>query len=168
MWQLLVFTAFFMSSAQGASVFKRALDTKSNRYIDKGTVIGGQAGQAFSLLKIRSKYSPKAHIERVVLNLGDAEGQVLKGRLSFYQVNLEPENHRIVINLSQVARSAMNEDQINQVFKKSPFVKNVQMITDPLGDSTSLVLVLKKQVRAEIFQMTDKKSPGRLVLDLKK
>jgi hypothetical protein len=80
MWQVIVFTAL-LAPVFAATPFKKALDTKKNIYIDKGTFIGGQAGQAFSLLKVRSQADPKKGMERVVLNIGDEQGRILKGRV---------------------------------------------------------------------------------------
>ena len=172
MAQAIVFTAFFSlilgwtQTAGAASAFKKALDQKTNRYIDKGTVIGGEAGQAFSLIRVRSQLDPKKKVERIVLNLGDKDGKVLKGEPSFYQVNLEPERSRIVISLSQVSRSKVSQAQLSQTFKNSPYVKSAQMISDAESSSTNLILNLKSPVRAEVFQMSEKGKPGRVVLDL--
>lgn len=172
MTQVIVFIGIFsmllgLSPAAGAaSAFKKALDVKSGKYIDKGTVIGGEAGQGFSLIQVRTQVDPKKKVERVVLNLGDKDGNVLKGKPSFYQVNLEPERSRIVISLSQVSRSKVSQEELSRIFKKSPYVKSVQMVTDAESSSTNLVLNLKAPVRAEVFQMAEKGKPGRVVLDL--
>lgn len=169
MWQLIVFTAFLSSigtPAFGASAFKRALEVKKNNYIEKGTVIGGKAGQSFSLLKVRSQANRKLGIERVVLNLGDEQGRLLKGRLSFFQVNVEPEKSRVVINLSQVAETQVSEGELKNAFKNSPFVRSAKLIPDLNGGEMSLVLQLKREAKAEVFQMVEKGKPGRLVVDL--
>lgn len=169
MWQLTVFTAvlsLFSTPAFGASAFKKALEVKKNNYIDKGTVIGGQAGQGFSLLKVRSQASKKHGIERVVLNLGDEQGRLLQGRLSFFQVNVEPERSRIVINLSQVAQSKVTVEDLKKTFRNSPFIRSATLVPDLNGNDMSLVLQLKQQAKAEVFQLTEKGKPGRLVVDL--
>lgn len=169
MRQLVVFTAFLSlwgTPVLGASAFKKALEVKKNNYIEKGTVIGGEAGQGFSLLKIRSQANPKRGMERVVLNLGDEQGRLLMGRLSFFQVNVEPEKSRVVIHLSQVVESRVSEEELKNTFKKSPFVRSAKLIPDVDGGDVSLVLQLKREAKAEIFQLTEKGKPGRLVVDL--
>lgn len=163
---LYVFTAFF-GICMAATPFKQALDVKTNKYIDKGTVVGGQSGQAFSLIRVRSQLSPKKDLERIVLNMGDESGRLLKGRMSYYQVNLEQNPPRLVIDLSQVTASKVSDVELRKVFMKSPFVRSVQMLPDPEGASTTLVLNLKKTVKAEVFNLKGKGSPGRLVIDLK-
>lgn len=165
MWQILVITAFLMPS-WGATAFRKALDTKKNIYIDAGTVIGGEAGKSFSLIKVRSQANLKKKLERVVINLGDEQGRLLKGRVSFFQVNLDPKQSRLVVNLSQVVTSKVSQEELTSAFKRSPFVKEASLVLDPIGSSTSLVLDLKRRVKAEVFEMDRKGSPGRIVVDL--
>ncbi len=171
MGQIFVFTVFLAligESAFAASVFKRALEGKQHKYIDSGTIIGGEAGQAFSLLKLRAQADRKRGIERIVLNLGDEQGQLLKGKMSFFQVNMDPSAMRLVINLSQVVASTMSEAELKDAFKSSPFVRSVALVKDPSSQSLSLVLSLKQKAKAEVFQLTKQNSPGRLVIDLAK
>lgn len=165
MWQVLVITSLLMPS-WGATAFRKALDTKKNLYIDGGTIIGGEAGKSFSLLKVRRQADLKKKLERVVINLGDEQGRLLKGRVSFFQVNLEPKNSRLVVNLSQVVASKVSQEELVAEFKKSPFIRSVDLILDPIGSSTSLVLDLKRKVRAEVFKMESKGAPGRIVIDM--
>ncbi|HAG90624.1 MAG TPA: hypothetical protein DCL41_02060 [Bdellovibrionales bacterium] len=166
MWQILVITAFFTPSF-GATAYKRALETKTNQYIEKGTIIGGTAGEGATLMKVRRKIHQKSGVERVVINLGNKKGNLIEGRTSFFQVNVEPGASRIVIHLAQVNHSELSEQELEKVFKNSPFVKTAKLIPDPEAASTNLVLGLKKQVKAEVIELSKKGTPGRIVLDLK-
>ncbi|NCN42194.1 hypothetical protein GW916_13205 [bacterium] len=167
MWQIFVITAF-LGPAWGISAYKKALEVKSNKYIDSGTFIGGEAGESYSLLKVRRQMDTKSGIERIVLNLGDQNGKILKGKTGFFQINLEPKAGRIVIHLSQVNQSQVSPTELASAFKESPFVKSTEMILDPEAASTNLVLNLKTSVKAEVIELSKKGKPGRIVLDLKK
>lgn len=153
--------------AEAASTYKRALDKKLNRYLTHGTIIGGKAGDGFSLIDIRRHYAKKTQTERIVFDLGDLYGKPLLNHVSFFTVNLEKAPPRLVIDLAQVQRSGVDLEKIRQLFKASPFVQSASILYDPEDASTTVVLDLKKKIELEVFKARDNKKPSRLVLDLR-
>lgn len=146
---------------------RKALDRKSGQYLSEGVFIGGRAGRGFSLLDVRRSFDKKAQAERVVLDWGDANGAPLKGNIGFFHVGIDEQNKRVVVDLSQVIRAGLDERQVQARFKSSPLVKESQLIFDPVGSSTQLVLGFNTQVAVEVFYLADDKETSRLVLDMR-
>lgn len=154
--------------AFAASTYKRALDKKLDAYLGEGVVIGGRAGQAYSLLNVRRDLAAKQGLERVILDLGDMEGRPLKGGASYFQASIETRPPRVVIDLAQVSRSRVTEAKLKRAFQRSPYVKTVELTSDPEDRSASLVLALREPMAVEIFEMPSKTQASRIVIDLKK
>lgn len=158
----------FSIGAQGASVYKKALDKKLNAYLDEGVIVGGRAGTGYSLLNARRDLSDKMGVERLILELGDIEGHPLRSQAGFFHASVEKNPPRVVIDLSQLSRSAVSEARLREIFKKSPNVKNVELTSDPEDRSATLVLHLKNSVALEAFELPANGKASRLVFDLKK
>lgn len=157
-----------VSQALAASTYKQALDKKTSAYLNEGVIVGGRAGKGYSLLNVRRDLSPKLGMERVILDLGDIEGRPLFGKASYFQASVEKNPPRIVIDLAQLSRSAVTEAKLKQMFKKSPYVKGVELTSDPEDRSASLVISLTQPMGVEIFEMPAANKASRIVIDLKK
>lgn len=144
-----------------------ALETKSHKYIENGTVVGGEAGTAFTLLGVRRLLSAKDKIERVFLDLGDDKGLPLKSKVSYFQVGVDKVNSRVVIDLSQMMASAVDAAKIKKIFGDSPYVRDAKINYDPIDTTITIQLFLKKKVLVEAFKLVAKDRPSRLVIDFK-
>lgn len=154
-------------TAFAASIYKKALDKKTDQYLTEGVVVGGQSGSGFTLLNIRRSFSKGVNTERFVFDMGDRDGKPLINRLNFYHVNIEGKIPRLVIDLAQVQRSALDANAIQKIFARSMLVKKAEINFDPLDQTTSLVLDLKKPSQAEVFEMPSPDKPSRIVIDVK-
>ena len=161
LWSGMVFT-----DARAASPFKESLTGKKNSYLQDGLFIGGKAGTGASILGVRRLYSKRAQIERLIVELGDAEGKPLTKEASYFQASVDRNQNRIVLDLTQLKMSMVSEQKIRELLKKSPFVASADFTLDPEDRAASLVLNLKRPMRLEVFQLVDKKKPARVVLDL--
>ncbi|MEQ1664129.1 MAG: hypothetical protein ABL927_01985 [Bdellovibrionales bacterium] len=139
---------------------------KLNQYLELGQFSGGEAGTTHSLLGVRSIISQKDKLERLILDLGNSEGKPLLGKISYFQVSIEPNNPRIIIDLSQIAASSVNDETIKSLVKKSPYIKSAKVHFDPSDTSISIQLFLKKKMKMEAFQLLSKNEPGRIAIDL--
>lgn len=124
---------------------------------------GGQAQDEFSLLGVETHELAGGH-ERLILNYGDRFGKPLKGEPGFFQVALDRDGRRIVIDLSQVARTGVDPTQLRAALIRSKFVASSEMTMDPQDQSTNLTLLLKSPVELRIS--TDAGARSRIVLDL--
>jgi hypothetical protein len=167
-WTVVLIMSFLMQPSFAASLYKKALDTKTENYMTSGVVIGGEAGAGFSLLNVRRQHSPKIGVERVILDIGDREGLPLKTHPGFFHVSIEKKPARIVIDLSQVTRSKVTEMELVKIFSASPFIKSVELSMDAEDSAATLVFNTKTSVAVEVFQLPLNKKSGRLVIDVKK
>ncbi len=147
------------------SPYKRTLSVKKNNFSDDGVFIGGKAGSGISLLNVRRFYSPKKHLERVVIEVGDKDANPHLKELGYFQVSLDKQHKRIVVDLAQLKLSRVSERAVQRLFKKSPIVSEVNLTLDPEDKAATLVLNLKHPVRMEVFQKTKANEPGRIVID---
>lgn len=154
-----------------AAVDRRlAANQKTNHYLQYGTIIGGETAngsRSYSLLDIRRIAAPKDKIERVLLDFGDSDGKPLKGLPGYYHVSIEKDQTRVVIDLSQMAGSNINQEKIRQIFRGSAMVKEARINYDPVDSSITLQLILKKKALLEVFQLPSQDKASRVVLDLK-
>lgn len=159
------------SSSLAASPFKKSLFSqaktkKQGRYITDGVVLGGKISDGFTLLKVRSGVSKKSKMERVVLDIGDLVGKPAKNEMAYHHVNVDGRRKQIVVELGQVARSGVDQDQLRRVFRKSPYVKSADIIFDPEDLTTTLVLGLKRKTKVEVFNLVSPDQPSRIVIDM--
>lgn len=153
-------------SVWAASPYKQALTIKKNVYTEDGVFVGGRAGNGLSLLNVRRVYSPKASLERVILEIGDKDLKPAGKQIGYFQVGLESKNNRVVVDLAQLKLSRVSEVAVQNLFKKSRFVKNVGLTLDPEDKAGTLVLDLTRPVKLEVFQVLKEGQPAKIVMDL--
>ncbi len=152
-------------TTEAASPYKQTLTTKKNNYALDGVFIGGKAGAGTSLLNVRRIFSPKAQMERVVLDLGDKDAKPAGKNIGYFQVSLDSAENRAVIDLSQLKLSRVSEKAVQNLFKKSPNVEKVNLTLDPEDKAATMVIHFKRPVKMEVFQQLKANEPGRVVLD---
>jgi len=158
------------STAQAAIDRKIALFQKTNQYLTNGSVTGGQSAtgsSSFSILDVRRIFAAKDKVERILIEVGDDKGHPLINKLSYFQVSVEKNRPRVVINLSQTVASNVDQQKLRKLFLSSPYVKDAKINFDPVDLSMTMQLVLKKAVLLEVFEMKSKNKGSRLVVDLK-
>lgn len=146
---------------------KLATTRKANEYIRDGIVIGGQNGIGYSLMDIRRFYSSKDRVERLIFEMGDEKGLPAK-TLGFFQVNLDSKLRRIDVDLSQMRGAALDQNKVADLFKSSPFVKNVKLNYDPEDRAILMQVFLKQNVEMEVFEIPAKNKFSRIALDMRK
>jgi hypothetical protein len=124
---------------------------------------GGAALDEFSLLSV--SLAPSASSERVVLNYGDRFGKVWKGEPGFFQIALDKNGSRVVIDLSQVTRTGIEPAQLRKALAASKLVASSDMTMDPQDQTTNLTLTMKRPVSLSLSTASGSRS--QIVLDLK-
>jgi len=122
-----------------------------NEFRSSGAIIGGVAGQPFSLLRAQKLKSPEG-VDRLALVYGDSRGDVLKSEPGYFHIQVQENPPRVSIDLAQVQKTAMDAAALAQLFRDSSLVSGTEMTMDPIDLSTNLILNLKKpaEVRAAI------------------
>jgi hypothetical protein len=168
MLRFVVALVFFGSAFQAlaATPYKRTLSVKSNSYLKDGVFIGGKAGEGTSLLGVRRAYSAKAKLERVIVDLGDQDARPAGMNPGYFQVSMDAATNRVILDLAQLRLSKVSEAQVQNLFRKSPYVADARLTLDPEDKAATMVLKLKRPMRMEVFQLKNKKKPGRVVIDL--
>lgn len=162
----MILTAHLPIQVQAASAYKQTLTVKKNEYATDGVFIGGKAGSGTSLLNVRRIYSPKAQLERVMIDLGDGEAKPAGKNMGYFQVSLDAGENRAVVDLSQLKLSRVSEAAVQNLFKNSPYIEAVSLTLDPEDKAGTLVLKFKQSMKMEVFQQLKSDQPGRIVLDL--
>lgn len=130
-----------------------------------GFVTGGEAGNEFSLIEAIAKKSGET--ESFSLYYGDLRGQPLKGKPGFFQVVLDRDGRRLVIDLAQVNRTAIDPDGLRKRLKDFKNLASLDMTMDPTDASTNITLTFKEPVELTV-ESSDDASPSRIGLSLKR
>jgi hypothetical protein len=94
------------------------------------------------------------------------DGRPLKGLPGYFNVELQNNSQRIVIDFAQMPVSQMDLKALKERFKKSLYVENIKMLEDPSDNTLSLIMDLKKPVKVKVFQVPGQKTTSKVVLDL--
>jgi hypothetical protein len=133
---------------------------------NEGALQGGKAGGGFSLLDVRTTASAIKKTERVVIDVGNASMQKLKGSVGYYIVELK-KNGKLVVNFSQTLNTKFNEKELVQKMKKSLYVKNPRIHFDPMGQNMILEMELKKPALVRVVAIRgNEKNTSKVVFDL--
>ncbi|MDZ4662135.1 MAG: hypothetical protein SGJ18_11015 [Pseudomonadota bacterium] len=145
---LVIWLPFASSAAVKALKFE---PNKLDRFFDQGIAVGVEAGRAFSITGINKKSENQNGLsESISINVGDGLGRKLTGSVGFFQVAVEKDPARLVIDLTQMQRTKVDERQLAAVFRDSGFIKSTEMTMDPEDFSTNLTFFLKKPVRVKV------------------
>ena len=146
---------------------RKSLGHKTNQFLREGVFIGGRSGMGATLLDVRRSYDSKARSERIVLDWGDQNAKPMVGSIGFFHVSVDAKNKRVVVDLSQVVQSSLQEAEILKRLKASPLIKSSRLLFDPYNVSTQLILEFKSPIAVETFYLVNNKDPSRLVLDVR-
>lgn len=131
-----------------------------------GSIRGGVAGMGFSLVDAKSIYDKKQKIERVILDIGDYKGGILRSLPGYYQAEIKED--RLFIDFSQMAFGKVNLNQLRNKLKNLKFVTDIQMTLDPEDKSLNLAFSLKQNTKIRVFQVAGVKSTSKVVIDFSK
>jgi hypothetical protein len=163
----LVLVALILSLGLSAGAAPKSLSPVPGKILSgTGSKAGGIAGPGFTLLDIKSNFNRQAGIERLLIDVGDIDGRQRKGYPGYFQVELQNNSRRVVIDFAQMPASLVDVKKVQEKFKDSIFVKRAKMLADPSDDTLSLVLDLKKPAKLKVFQVPGQKTTSKVVLDL--
>ncbi len=154
-----------LSVAQAAPQQTNIKPQPLGKYIRNGVVVGGIAGDAFSILRVQKLLAADGG-ERLVILYGNGFGQPVKTDPGYFHVNVDEKRGRISIDLAQVQKTAVDDKQLAKLFSGSKLVAATEMTMDPIDLSTNILLNLRKPalVKAAI---DDYKGARTLVIDIR-
>lgn len=131
-----------------------------------GSIRGGQSSGIYSLLDLRRTYSAKAKIERLVVDLGEANFEKSTGPVGYYQVEVKQNPPRLILNFSQALNSKFESRELANRLKGAAFVKGSRMDFDRIGQALYITLDLKKPVSVRAIPVKGGQETAKLVIDL--
>jgi hypothetical protein len=147
-------SAFSLSSLAMPSPIK-VTPERFSKTILAGALTGGEAAGEFSLLAvIEARDSSLAKDEKITMVYGTKLGKTLSGPPGFFHVALDRGGRRIVIDLAQISRTAVDPGQLEKSLSHSKFVASTDMTMDPQDGSTNLTLNLKTPVELSVATET--------------
>lgn len=138
---------------------------KLKSYVADGIVNGGDRQIQDVVIKaVRRAVNPG--YERVVLDLeGNRGGDSFKiNRPPFFHVAVNPDEKRVVFTLFGHPRLGFDTQKVLAAFKKSPIVKNVELLPQVEDQSWTFVMNLKAERGVEVMELSN---PVRIVLDVR-
>jgi hypothetical protein len=134
---------------------------KTGHYIVNGYFNGGSKEVTSARLKDVRRGPQGAGVERVVFDLESA------GAVPHFQVNVNPDEGRILISIWADVAYEHDEETIRRAFGRSAHVKSVNILPRVEDGVATVELVLnshsKRVTKVEAFALTH---PSRIILDL--
>lgn len=129
----------------------------------KGAQVGGLAGTGFTLLGV--KRSIVESNERVILDIGDFNGKILKGWPGYFHVELKSNPNQLVIDLAQTPNSLVDERILKAALKGSSLFSDAKIVSDPTEPNLTLILNLRKNAKVKVYQINGKQATSKIVID---
>lgn len=174
---LLVVGTFFISGQGYAAIPSK--NSRSNMQIETpagkplgrilsqpGAVIGGMAGDGFSITSISRMPMSGNQQERLIIDIGDMRGQPNKGLPAYYHAQFQQDPSRLVIDFSQMPISYITEREVQKKLSQSKFIRKVRMTMDPQDKTLSMILDLKPSAKVRVMQVKGEKTTSKVVVDL--
>ncbi len=160
---LILMDPFFLGSvAQAMPLPMHVAPSQLSRPIESGVLLGGKSADEFSILNVEAKAESAS--ERLVISYGDRLGKPFRGEPGYFQVALDRESRRIVIDLAQVNRTAIEPRTLSKNLADSKFISKSEMTMDPADGSTNITLNLRAPVRIAVAARSAEQ--GQIVIDL--
>lgn len=132
--------------------------------VQNGVTIGGKAADEFSLIGVSAEHVHGGKGERLTLSYGDRHGHPHRGEPGFFHVALDRDAKRIVIDLAQMRKTAVDANGLAKVLSGSKLVASSDITMDPFDGSTNLTLILKQPVKMKVS--SEGNNHSRIVFDL--
>ena len=133
--------------------------------IQGGVLFGGEAGAESSIIGIRQQ-SLANGIERMVISYGDRVGKPLTSKLGYFHAAIDRHAKRVVIDLAQVSRTAVDQKDLAKLLSKSTLIASSDMTMDPQDGSTNITLSLRQP--ATLSMQYDVSGGAQIVVELKR
>ncbi len=165
---LLVATAIICahSSAWAVPAKQIVRPQKLGSYIAAGAIVGGSAGKIFSLIRVQ-KMLLAGGVERLILTYGDQDGVPLKSQPGYFHLNLDQAGQRLVLDLSQVLKTAIDQQDLIKELKGSRLVSRTDMSMDPQDGTTNITLYMRAPVEMKAQIEATEERQNQLVIDMR-
>ncbi len=160
-------TLMLFGALETASALPRPIALQPGKIsapIASGVLTGGRADEEFTLLKI-TREAARGGIEKWTILYGDRQGKPIQQQPGYYHLTVDRNSRRLVLDLAQVYKTAVDRKQLEKMTKASTVVAASEMVMDPQDRSTNLTLNMKSAV--EVRVSAEESDEGKLVLLMK-
>ena len=138
---------------------------KTQAYVKDGLIVGGDRAVDEVVVKDIRRASNRG-FERIVIDVdgshnGDA---VAVARPPYYQVNVSPDERRLIFTIWGNPKLGFNAKKVIQSFKKSRAISGLELLPRLEDDSWTFVMNLKEGRSVEVFELT---KPVRIIVDVR-
>ncbi|AHZ83554.1 hypothetical protein AB1A81_14550 [Bdellovibrio bacteriovorus] len=161
-----VLAALLALPAQAAISKQQSKPAASKILSGEGVSFGGLAGTGFTLMDVRRTADAGKKVERIVIDVGDINGGMLRGWPGYYYAELKKNPQRLVVDFAQMPNANIDQKRLAERLKGSLAVVKTNMSLDPVDSSLNLTLDLKKNTKVRVYQVAGKKSTSKVVIDL--
>jgi hypothetical protein len=149
-----------------ASLAGAAIPPKSRLLQGTGSQIGGVAGSGFTLLGLHVTQDHNKKTERIVMDVGDMNGEPQRGLPGYFHVEMRDNPARVIIDLAQTPHSKVDAQKLAAAFQKSTMVRKTSITVDPVDSTLTIALDVKKNTKARVMQVAGQKQTSKVVVDL--
>lgn len=137
------------------------------KFLNLGVFSGGHAKiSEVSLIGVDKKFNRRHKVERIILTFGDGKGFPSEYS-GYYHVAVERDPPRVIVDLSRMQKTAVNETEMAKIFKSSVFVRAPELTMDPEDHTTNLTLNLKGPMEVAAYERKNSPQGAQLVLDIR-
>ena len=159
---------FALSLAQALPAPLQVKPGRISPPMQSGVTIGGQAADEFSLLSVKTEMIDGAGTERMTLGYGDRFGVPVKSEPGFFHVALDRNAQRIVIDLAQMRKTAVDAQKLARTMMMSKYVVSSDITMDPFDGSTNITLITKVPITMKVASMGKEGSEqARILIDIR-
>ena len=162
-----IFSVFILTNEASAIPTKTIIrPQKLGSYIAAGSVVGGNAGKIFSLLRVQ-KMLIAGGVERLILTYGDQDGVPLKTQPGYFHLSLDQAGQRLILDLSQVLKTAIDQQDLIKELKGSHLIAKTDMSMDPQDGTTNITLFMRAPVEMKAQIDTTEDKQNQIVIDIR-
>lgn len=151
----------------GAAPNPKKVQQVKEQFISEGSLSGGQASRGSTLMDIRRTLSQNKKAERLVIALGDINGN-RSSQTTYFHVQLDKNSKRLILDLAQTPNSLVDAKKLAQSIANSPFITKSDMTVDPEDRSLNMTFALRENVKMRAYAAKAKDGQALVVVDLLK
>ena len=163
---VLVFNLPYMNFANAVPAKQIVRPQKLGNFIAAGAIVGGNAGKIFSLLRVQKMLLADG-VERIILTYGDQDGVPLKTQPGYFHMSLDQAGSRLILDLSQVLKTAVDQQDLIKELRGSHLVAKTDMSMDPQDGTTNITLFMKNPIEVRAMVEPSEEKQNQLVIDIR-
>lgn len=132
-----------------------------------GFISGGTASSAgVSIIDMQIKDLKGSAGERIIFNIGDKNGLLLKGHPGYFHIEKTSSPSQFSIDFDQVMASNIDLLELQKKIKNSKNIASAKLLKDPEDGSLHFTFKLKSNIKMKVYQVSGVQDTSKVVIDL--